>query len=128
RVSVLAKYFAGLAVLISCLGLFGLASFMVDRRIKEISIRKMLGASVWRIVFLLSAEFTKMIGIAILISLPISYLVAYRWLEEFVYKIELKWWLFAGAAMVALLIAWVTVGVQTLKAASTNPINGLRRE
>ena len=128
RVSTLSRYFAGLAILISCLGLFGLAAFTAERRIKEIGIRKILGSSTWGIVSLLSADFTKMVFAAILIALPISYLIANNWLENFAYKIEVQWWLFAGAAIVALLVAWLTIGFQTLKAASVSPVECLRDE
>ena len=126
RVAVLSRYFAGVAILISCLGLFGLAAFTAERRIKEIGIRKILGASAWGIVRLLSADFTRMVLAAIVIALPVSYLITQRWLEGFAYKIDLEWWFFAGAALAALLIAWLTVGMQTLKAATLNPAQCLR--
>ncbi|MDX2246817.1 MAG: ABC transporter permease [Bacteroidia bacterium] len=128
RVSKLSRYFAGLAILISCLGLFGLAAFTAERRIKEIGIRKILGASAWSIVRLLSADFTKMVLAAIVIALPVSYLIARQWLEGFAYRIDLEWWFFVGAAVAALLIAWLTVGVQTLRAAAINPAQCLRDE
>ena len=128
RVSLLSQYFAGLAILIPCLGLLALAAFTAERRTKEIGIRKILGASAWGIVRLLSADFTKMVLAAILIALPVSYLVAHRWLEGFAYKIDLAWWFFAGAALMTLLIAWLTVAFQTLKAASINPTECLRDE
>lgn len=128
KVAVLSTYFAGLAILISCLGLFGLAAFTAERRTKEIGIRKILGSSVWGIVSLLSADFTKMVLVAIAIAIPISYLFAQRWLENFAYTIELKWWMFGIAALITLLIAWLTVGFQTLKAATINPVDCLRDE
>ena len=128
KVASLSKYFAGLAVLISCLGLFGLAAFTAERRTKEIGIRKILGASVWNIVRLLSADFTSMVIIAILIALPVSYLIASNWLESFAFRIDLKWWYFTGAAVLTLLIAWATVSFQTLKAANINPAECLRDE
>ena len=128
KVASLSKYFAGLAILISCLGLFGLAAFTAERRNKEIGIRKILGASVWGIVRLLSTDFTKMVLIAILIALPVSYLIASNWLEGFAYRIDLQWWYFVGAAMLTLIIAWLTVSFQTLKAARINPAECLRDE
>ncbi len=128
RVGVLSRYFSALAILISCLGLFGLAAFTAERRLKEISIRKILGASDFGIVHLLSSDFTKMVLIAILIALPISYIIGARWLESFEYRIDLEWWFFIGAGLVALLIAWITVGLQTLKAAKTNPVECLKNE
>ncbi|SDL25472.1 duplicated orphan permease [Catalinimonas alkaloidigena] len=128
RVSSLSKYFAGIAVLISCLGLFGLAAFTAERRTKEIGIRKVLGASDLGIVYLLSSDFTRMVLIAIVLALPISYFLAQRWLSGFAFSIDLHWWYFAGAGLVALLVAWFTVGLQTVKAALMNPVDGLRSE
>ena len=128
KVATLSKYFSGLAILISCLGLFGLAAFTAERRTKEIGIRKILGASVWGIIRLLSTDFTRMVSIAILLALPVSYLVACNWLEGFAYRIELQWWYFVGAAMLTLIIAWLTVSFQTLKAANINPAECLRDE
>lgn len=128
RVSILSKYFGSLAILISCLGLLGLTTFTAERRIKEISIRKVLGASIWRIVKLLSVDLTRMVLAAILISIPLSYLIMQKWLEGFAYKIHLDWWIFGIAALSVLLIAWLTIGIQTLKAASVNPAQCLRNE
>ena len=128
RISALSQYFAAIAILISCLGLFGLAAFTTERRLKEIGIRKILGASDFGIVRLLSGDFTKMVLVAIFIALPISYFVAQRWLEGFAFSIDLKWWYFAGAGLLALLIAWFTVGLQTVKAARVNPVECLRDE
>ncbi len=128
RVATLSRYFAGLAILISCLGLFGLAAFTAEVRTKEIGIRKVMGSGVFNIVRLLSGEFTKMVVIAILISLPLSYLFLNSWLEKFASHIDLAWWYFAIAGLVTLVIAWITVGTQTLKAALTNPVNCLKEE
>ena len=128
RVSTLSKYFAGIAILISCLGLFGLAAFTAERRLKEIGIRKALGASDLSIVRLLSGDFTKMVLLAIAIALPVSYFLAARWLESFAFRIDLAWWYFAGAGLLALLIAWFTVGLQTVRAARVNPVECLRDE
>ena len=128
KVALLSKYFTAIAIIISCLGLFGLAAFTADRRTKEIGIRKILGSSEWRIITLLSSDFTKMILVAIIIALPVSYLLAKNWLNDFAYRIDLEWWYFLSAGLVALLIAWFTVGLQTVKAARTNPVNNLRTE
>ncbi len=128
RVSTLSKYFAGIAILISCLGLFGLAAFTAQRRLKEIGIRKILGASEFGIVRLLSGDFTRMVLIAIVIALPISYFIARNWLAGFAYRIDLEWWFFIGAGILALLIAWFTVGLQTIKAARVNPTKCLKDE
>ncbi|MEM9832518.1 MAG: ABC transporter permease [Bacteroidota bacterium] len=128
RVAVLSKYFAGLAIIISCLGLFGLATFTAERRTKEIGIRKILGSSVWGIVRLLSTDFTKMVFFAIMIALPVSYVLANNWLSDFAYRIDLAWWYFIGAALIPLFIAWLTVGLQIVKAASMNPAQSLKEE
>ncbi|HYI76288.1 MAG TPA: ABC transporter permease [Chryseolinea sp.] len=128
RVATLSKYFAGLAILISCLGLFGLAAFTAERRVKEIGIRKILGSSNRAIVYLLSGEFTKMVLVAIAIALPASWYFASKWLEGFAFHIKLEWWFFAGSGLAALLIAWLTVGLQTIKASRINPTECLRSE
>ena len=128
RVATLSKYFAGLAILISCLGLFGLAAFTAERRVKEIGIRKILGSSNAAIVYLLSGEFTRMVLVSVVIALPVSWYLASKWLEGFVFRIDLQWWLFAGSGIIALLIAWMTVGIQTFKAARVNPTECLRSE
>lgn len=128
KVAVLSKYFAVIAIIISCLGLFGLAAFTAQRRQKEIGIRKILGATEAGIVSLLSTDFTKMILIAIVIALPVSYFTALKWLENFAYRIELEWWFFVGAGVTALLIAWITIGLQTLRAARINPAECIRIE
>ncbi len=128
RTSVLSRLFAALAILISCLGLFGLAAFTAERRTKEIGIRKVLGASAWGIVGLLSKDFTRMILIAIVVALPISFFIVNRWLEAFMYSIELEWWIFAAAALVTLCTAWLTVGFQTFKASMINPTTCLQYE
>ncbi len=128
RTATLSRYFAAVAIIISCLGLFGLAAFTAERRIKEIGIRKILGSSTANIVGLLSEDFTKMVLMAVIIALPIGYFLATDWLQQFEYRIDLKWWLFASAGISALLIAWLTVGFQTLKAATVNPAKCLRSE
>jgi ABC-type antimicrobial peptide transport system permease subunit len=128
RVAALSNYVAILAILISCLGLFGLASFTAERRRKEIGIRKVLGSSQFGIVTLLSGEFTKMVFLSILIGLPVSYLIASSWLANFADHIDIEWWYFALAGLAALLISWLTVGSQAIKAAKINPIQNLREE
>ena len=128
KIAVLSKYFAAIAIIIPCLGLLGLAAFTVQTRRKEIGIRKVLGATEGNIVRLLSADFTKLVLIAITIALPISYFVALKWLENFAYRIELKWWFFAAAGSAALLMTWFTIGLQTLKAARVKPTKYLQNE
>ncbi|MEM6696784.1 MAG: ABC transporter permease [Bacteroidota bacterium] len=128
RVSTLSSYFAIFAILISCLGLFGLATFTAERRIKEIGIRKVLGASVTGIVALLSKDFIKLVGIAFIIATPIAWYLMNDWLQDFAYQIQLQWWVFALAGIGAIGIALLTVSFQSLKAALTNPIDSLRNE
>ncbi len=128
RVSLLSRYFAGIAIIISCLGLFGLAAFTAERRQKEIGIRKILGAGGLQIMKLLTADFTKMVLVAIVIALPVSYWVASKWLQGFAYRIEPAWWYFAGAGLTALLIAWITISFQTIKSIRINPAEALKDE
>jgi putative ABC transport system permease protein len=128
RVSLLSRYFAALAILISCLGLFGLAAFSAERPKKEIGIRKILGAKNSAIVRILSVDFTKMVVLAIAVALPVSYFLANSWLQAFAFRIELEWWHFAVAGISALFVAWLTVGIQTMKAARVSPVNSLRTE
>ena len=128
KVAALANYAAGIAIMVSCLGLFGLAMFTTERRKKEIGIRKVLGSSVFGIVKMLTSDFTKTVVIAICISIPISYILTQKWLDNFAYNITLTWWLFLIPALLVLLIAWVTVSLQTVKAASMNPVNSLKDE
>ena len=128
RVSLLSRYFAGIAVLVSCLGLFGLAAFTIERRTKEIGIRKVLGASPFRIFRLLSADFAKMVLTGIAAGLLISSIAAHLWLENFAYHIELKPSYFLFAGITALLIALLTVSFHAAKGASVNPTEYLRNE
>ncbi|HMG90144.1 MAG TPA: FtsX-like permease family protein, partial [Chryseolinea sp.] len=128
RVATLSKYFAGLAIVISCLGLFGLAAFTAERRLKEIGIRKVLGSSSLGIVYLLSSDFTKVVVVSIAIALPISYFITEQWLAGFAFRITLLWWYFVGAGFLAISIAWLTVGMQAIKAAMINPVQCLKDE
>jgi len=128
RISMLSRYFAGITVLISCLGLFGLAAFSAEQRFKEIGIRKALGASSFNIINLLSSDFNKIIVVAIAIALPLSYYLIGLWLEGFAYTVELNWTYFIVAGGSALLVAWLTVGFQTFKAARMNPAKSLRSD
>ena len=128
RVSTLSRYFAGLAILISCLGLFGLATHTSERRMKEIGIRKVLGASSLSIVQLLSTDFSKMVLVAIGVALPLSYWLGQKWLNNFAFSTDLEWWYFGIASLLALVIAWITVGLQTYKAARINPVKCLHDE
>lgn len=127
-VSRLSNYFAFLAIFISCLGLFGLAMFTVSQRRKEIGVRKVLGASVSNIAALLSAGFLKPVVIAILIAFPVSWYAMNSWLQDFAYKIDISYWMFALAGLLTLGIALLTVSFQSIKAALINPVKSLRSE
>lgn len=120
--------FSVLAITIGCLGLIGLMSFMTIRRGKEVGIRKVLGASVTQIINLFSKEFLVLIGIAFLAAAPIAYITMQSWLNDFIYRIELQWWMFAGGGAIAILIAGFTVSIQSVKAASVNPVESLKDE
>ena len=128
RQQTILSIFAGLAIFIACLGLFGLASFTVQQRTKEIGIRKVLGASVAGITGLLTKDFLKLVVIAIVIASPVAYYFMNKWLADFAYRIEISWWIFVAAALAALGIAFVTVGFQSVKAALANPVQSLRSE
>jgi ABC-type antimicrobial peptide transport system permease subunit len=128
RVATLSGYFATMAVLISCLGLFGLATFTAERRLKEIGIRKALGSSSINIVMLLSGDFTKMVLVSICFGIPASYWLLSKWLERFAFHIELSSWYFISAGLIALFIAWCTVAWQAIKSANVNPVKCLRTE
>ncbi|MEM9935977.1 MAG: FtsX-like permease family protein, partial [Bacteroidota bacterium] len=117
-----------LAIFISALGLFGLVSFIARQRTKEIGIRKILGASVQNIVTLFSQDFLKLVGIAILIASPIAWYIANNWLKNFAYRVDIEWWVFLLAGLIAVIIAAGTVGVQSMKAAMANPVDSLRSE
>ena len=128
QLGTLSKYFAGLAIIISCLGLFGLASFTAERRKREIGIRKTLGQSKQQITVLLSRDFMKLVGVAIAIGMIISFILAQNWLSNFAYKAELTFGLFAIAGLITLIIALFTVSTQALRAANKNPIDALKVE
>jgi putative ABC transport system permease protein len=128
RIATLSKYFGGLAILISCLGLFGLASFTAERRLKEIGIRKVLGSGEMAIVYLLASDFTKIVLVSIIIAVPISYFTSMKWLDGFAFKVSLQPWYFIGAGLIALIVAWSTVAFQAFKASRVNPTDCLRSE
>ena len=128
RLSQVFTLFASLAILIACLGLFGLASFVTTARTKEIGVRKVLGASVTSIVGLLTKEFTLLVGVACVLAFPLGYFAMSRWLDAFAYAVPLSAWVFVGAGMAALLIAWLTVAYQSIRAATADPVRALRYE
>jgi putative ABC transport system permease protein len=121
-------YVTAVAIFIACLGLFGLSAFTIAQRQKEIGIRKVLGASVAGIVGMLSGDFIKLVLIAALIALPVGWWVMHQWLLDFVYRVNIGWWVFVAAVSVSLLIALATISFQAIKAAIANPVNALRTE
>jgi putative ABC transport system permease protein len=124
----LAGIFASLAIFISCLGLFGLAAYTAERRIKEIGIRKVLGASVSGLAGLLSKDFLQLVGISCLIAFPFAWWFIHHWLQSYQYRVNINWWVFAIAGVLAMLIALVTISFQAVKAALMNPVKSLRSE
>jgi putative ABC transport system permease protein len=120
--------FTSLALIIACLGLFGLAAYAAENRSKEISIRKVLGASILTIIRILSKDFIRLIFISILISFPIAWFSMQKWLQDFAYRINIHWWILAIAGFLALLIAFITISFQSVKAANVNPVERLRSE
>jgi putative ABC transport system permease protein len=117
-----------LAAFIACVGLFGLATFMTGQRTKEIGIRKVLGASVASVTKLLVRDFVKLVAVAIVLASPVAYFFMKKWLSDFAYRIEMEWWMFAGAGLAAVAIAFLTVGFQSVRAALANPVKSLRSE
>jgi putative ABC transport system permease protein len=122
------RIFAAIAIFLSCLGLYGLASFMAVQRIKEVGIRKVLGATVANIVYLFSKEFIILIAIAFIIATPIAWYYMHKWLQDYVYKIDISWGMFLAGGIVAIIIALATVSFQAIKAAVANPVKSLRTE
>lgn len=120
--------FAFFAVLIACLGLFGLVTYAAEQRTKEIGIRKVLGASVNNIVGMLSGDFLKLVGIAVVIAFPIAWYAMNRWLQDFAYRTNISWWVFVVAALLAIAITVATVSFRALKAALVNPVTSLKTE
>jgi ABC-type antimicrobial peptide transport system permease subunit len=128
RISKLAGLFAGLAIIISCLGLFGLASFVAEQRTKEIGVRKVLGASVFNVWRLLSKDFVVLVFLSLLIASPVAYYFMHNWLQHYQYRTEIAWWIFAAAGAGTLVITLLTVSFQSIKAALMNPVKSLRTE
>ena len=128
RTSDLLSLFAGIAIFIGCLGLYGLISFVTAQKTKEVGIRKVLGATVSHIVYLLTKDFVVLVAIAFAIAAPVGYYFMQQWLADFTYKIDLSWWMFAISAFAGLLIAGLTVSWQSIKAALANPVDSLRNE
>ena len=125
---VLLDIFSLLTVVVACLGLFGLVTYSAEQRVKEIGIRKVLGASVGQIIRMLSSDFLRLVLIACLIAFPLSYWGVSKWLQSFAYHVGVQWWIFALATMCALLIALATLSFRSIKAALANPVKSLRTE
>lgn len=128
HVAVLFDCFAGIAIVISCLGLFGLVTYMAETKVKEIGIRKTLGASVSNIIMLLSKDFMKLVFISLLIAFPVAWFMMNKWLTNYAYRTELQWWVFAIAGACAFFIAFITVSSKAFRAAQSNPVKSLRSE
>jgi hypothetical protein len=128
QMSAITNYFTVLGIFIACLGLFGLAAFMAERRTKEIGIRKVLGASVPKLIYLLSSEFAKLVFVANIVAWPVAYFVAHRWLQNFAYRTNIHVGMFLLAAAISLFIALATVSFKALKTATANPAKALRYE
>jgi putative ABC transport system permease protein len=128
RVGAIVTYFAALAIFISCLGLLGLTSYNISRRTKEIGIRKVVGATIVNILFMLTRDFTQLVLMANLIAWPIAYITMNKWLQNFAYGIDLTVWPFVFAGAAALGIALITISWQAICAATTNPVESLRYE
>jgi ABC-type antimicrobial peptide transport system permease subunit len=128
RIGKLASCFAILAIFISCMGLFGMASFMAEQRIKEIGIRKVLGASVVNLWRLLTWDFALLVLISLMVAIPLGYYFMGSWLQHYEYRTSLSWWIFASAAIGAMLMTILTVSYQSIRAALSNPVRNLRSE
>jgi putative ABC transport system permease protein len=128
RLGEIVGYFSLLAILIACLGILGLSIYSIQQRVKEIGIRKILGANVAGITAEISKEFLKPVFVAALIACPIAWYGMHKWLEDFAYRVDIEWWVFAVAGIIALFIALITVSIQAVKAASANPVQSLRTE
>jgi len=120
--------FAILAILIACLGLFGLVTYAAEQRTKEIGIRKVLGANVANIVTMISKDFLKLVLIASVVAFPFAWWAMNKWLQDFAYRVNISWWIFALAACIAVLITLITISFQAIKAAIANPVKSLRTE
>jgi ABC-type antimicrobial peptide transport system permease subunit len=128
RIGKLSSFFAVLAIFISCLGIFGLASFVAEQRTKEIGVRKVMGASVFSLWGMLSKDFVWLVAISLVLAMPMAWYFMNNWLQKYNYRSDIAWWIFASAGVGALLITLLTVSYQSIKAALANPVNSLRSE
>ena len=120
--------FALLTIFVACLGLFGLVTFTAEQRFKEIGIRKVLGSTVLQIVGMLSKDFLKLVFLSFLIAFPLGFYLMNRWLQDFAYRIQIHWWVFALAGLITLLIAFLTISWKSFRAANMNPVEALKNE
>jgi ABC-type antimicrobial peptide transport system permease subunit len=127
-VSKLANIFAGLAIFICCIGLAGLASFTIEKRIREIGIRKVLGATVQQLLMLISKDFLRLVSIAFVIAVPLTWWLMYNWLQKYTFRVDINIWLFGIVGLLVLLLTLLVVGLNTIKAAIANPVKSLRTE
>jgi putative ABC transport system permease protein len=128
RVGETFTFFTILALAIAASGLFGLAAFAAGKRTREIGIRKVLGASVQSIVILISKDFLKLVLLAFVLSIPLAWYGMQRWLESFAYRIDIEWWMLAGSGLLVIVVAYVAVGYQSLKASMSDPVKSLKAE
>ena len=128
RLGKIFKGFAGLAIVIACLGLFALTAFTAEQRTKEIGIRKVLGASIQDVLMLVSKEFVVLVGFAFLIAVPVTWWGMNKWLQEFAYRISINWWIFIAAGILSIVLALLTISIRAINAAIANPVKSLRTE
>ena len=120
--------FAFLAILIACFGLLGLSSYNILQRTKEIGIRKVLGASTQNVVYILSKDFMMLVIVAFILAVPVSWWIMHSWLQDYAYRININWWVFIVAGIISVSIALITISVQAIRAAMSNPVKSLRTE
>jgi putative ABC transport system permease protein len=128
RLGIIMNLFSGIAIVLACLGLFGLSSYAAKQRVREIGIRKVLGASLSNLALLLSADFIRLALVAIVVALPLAWWAMHRWLEDYVYRTAMDWWIFALSAVLVIGITLVTVSIQAVKTALLNPVKNLKAE
>jgi putative ABC transport system permease protein len=128
RLGIIMNLFSGIAIVLACLGLFGLSSYAAKQRVREIGIRKVLGASLSNLALLLSADFIRLALVAIVVALPLAWWAMRRWLEDYVYRTAMDWWIFALSALLVIGITLATVSIQAVKTALLNPVKNLKAD